>query len=81
MMQCVATDLCTTRRGGKQVLVWMVDNIHIRTDPAGNVKPNKQKSAEKIAGVVATIMALDRVIRNGNQPRSHSAYNKRPRVL
>nr|WP_264291076.1 phage terminase family protein [Brevibacterium sp. Marseille-P9724] len=38
----------------------MVDNIHVRTDPAGNIKPNKQKSTEKIDGVVATIMALDR---------------------
>ena len=51
--------------GGHPVLAWMVDNIHVRTDPAGNIKPDKQKSTEKIDGVVATIMALDRAIRCG----------------
>ena len=53
--------------GGNEVLAWMVDNIHIRTDPAGNIKPDKAISTEKIDGVVATIMALDRAIRNGGQ--------------
>ena len=54
----------------------MVDNIHVRTDPAGNIKPDKQKSTEKIDGVVATIMALDRAIRNGGTP-SNSVYDTR----
>ncbi|MDK7337262.1 MAG: terminase large subunit [Actinomycetaceae bacterium UMB1218B] len=35
---------------GHPVLSWMVDNIHARTDPAGNIKPDKQKSTEKIDG-------------------------------
>ena len=47
------------------VLSWMVDNTRVRTDPARNIKPDKQKSTEKIDGVVATIMALDRAIRCG----------------
>jgi phage terminase large subunit-like protein len=51
--------------GGQPVLRWMMDNIYIRTDPAGNIKPDKKKSTEKIDGAVATIMALDRVLRNG----------------
>ena len=42
----------------------MMDNIHVRTDPAGNIKPDKEKSTEKIDGAVAMIMALDRAIRN-----------------
>jgi phage terminase large subunit-like protein len=50
--------------GGHPVLSWMMDNIHIRTDPAGNIKPDKEKSTEKIDGAVAMIMALDRAIRN-----------------
>ena len=50
---------------GHPVLRWMMDNIHIRTDPAGNIKPDKEKSTEKIDGAVATIMALDRAIRCG----------------
>ncbi len=51
--------------GGHPVLRWMMDNIFVRTDPAGNIKPDKEKSTEKIDGAVATIMALDRAIRNG----------------
>ena len=31
----------------------MMDNIFIRTDPAGNIKPDKEKSTEKIDGAVA----------------------------
>jgi len=51
--------------GGHTVLRWMMDNIFIKSDPAGNIKPDKAKSTEKIDGAVATIMALDRAIRNG----------------
>ncbi len=58
------------------VLRWMMDNIFIRTDPAGNIKADKEKSTEKIDGVIATIMALDRAIRCGNDT-SESVYNDR----
>ena len=51
--------------GGHPVLRWMMDNIFIKQDPAGNIKPDKEKSTEKIDGAVATVMALDRAIRNG----------------
>ena len=51
--------------GGHPVLRWMMDNIFIRRDPAGNIKPDKEKSTEKIDGAVAMIMALDRAIRCG----------------
>lgn len=47
------------------VLRWNMDNIFIKRDPAGNIKPDKEKSTEKIDGSVATIMALDRAIRCG----------------
>ena len=42
------------------VLRWMCDNLVVRMDPAGNMKPDKEKSTEKIDGMVALIMALDR---------------------
>ena len=61
--------------GAQPVLRWMMDNIYIRTDPAGNIKPDKEKSTEKIDGAVATIMALDRALRNANQEQS--IYNNR----
>lgn len=51
--------------GGNPVLRWMMDNIYVKTDPAGNIKPDKEKSTERIDGAVALIMALDRAIRNG----------------
>lgn len=62
--------------GGHPVLRWMMDNIYIRTDPAGNIKADKEKSTEKIDGAVATIMALDRAIRCGNVT-SESVYDSR----
>jgi phage terminase large subunit-like protein len=62
--------------GGHPVLRWMMDNIYIRTDPAGNIKADKEKSTEKIDGAVATIMALDRAIRCGNDT-SESVYDTR----
>ena len=61
--------------GGHPVLRWMTDNIFIRTDPAGNIKADKEKSTEKIDGAVATIMALDRAIRHGGY--SGSVYDER----
>ena len=62
--------------GGHPVLRWMMDNIFIRTDPAGNIKADKEKSTEKIDGAVATIMGLDRAIRCGNN-NSASVYDER----
>lgn len=62
--------------GGHPVLRWNMDNIFIRTDPAGNIKADKEKSTEKIDGAVATIMALDRAIRCGNDT-SESVYSSR----
>lgn len=50
--------------GGNPVLNWMADNLVARTDPAGNIKPDKEKSREKIDGMVALIMAIDRATRN-----------------
>ena len=62
--------------GGHPVLRWNMDNIFIRTDPAGNIKADKAKSTEKIDGAVACIMALDRAIRCGNDT-SESVYDTR----
>ena len=62
--------------GAHPVLRWNMDNIFIRTDPAGNIKADKEKSTEKIDGAVATIMALDRAIRCGNN-NAASVYDDR----
>ena len=62
--------------GEHPVLRWNMDNIFIRTDPAGNIKADKEKSTEKIDGAIATIMALDRAIRCGNN-NCASVYDDR----
>ena len=61
--------------GGHPVLRWMVDNVTIRSDPAGNIKADKEKSTEKIDGAIATIMALDRAIRHEGD--GESVYDER----
>jgi phage terminase large subunit-like protein len=61
---------------GHPTLRWMMDNIFNRTDPAGNIKPDKEKPTERIDGAVATIMALDRAIRCGGSI-SGSVYDIR----
>jgi phage terminase large subunit-like protein len=66
--------------GGHPVLSWMMDNIHVQTDPAGNIKPDKAKSTEKIDGAVALIMALDRCIRNEGRSET-SVYDERGLIL
>ena len=62
--------------GGHPVLRWMMDNIFICSDPAGNIKADKEKSTEKIDGAIATIMGLDRAIRCGNDSGA-SVYDSR----
>ena len=54
--------------GGNPLVRWQAGNVVTRTDPAGNVKPDKAKSPEKIDSIVAAVMALDRAIRRA--PRS-----------
>jgi phage terminase large subunit-like protein len=52
----------------------MVSNVAIEQDAAGNLKPSKRRSAEKIDGVVALIMALGRAIVAAE--RKDSIYEK-----
>jgi phage terminase large subunit-like protein len=49
--------------GGHPVLRWMAGNVAIEQDAAGNIKPSKKASTERIDGIVALIMALDRATR------------------
>jgi len=46
------------------VLNWMCANTVVEIDAAGNTKPSKKKSSEKIDGIVASIMALGRAMAN-----------------
>jgi phage terminase large subunit-like protein len=60
--------------GGNPVLRWMADNLMVSQDAAGNVKPDKQKSREKIDGIVSLVMGIDRLTRHGG---TQSVYETR----
>ena len=40
----------------------MAANVAVAQDPAGNLKPAKDKSTDRIDGIVAIIMALGRAM-------------------
>lgn len=61
--------------GGHPVLRWMAGNAVEDIDPAGNVKITKKRSKEKIDGIIASIMAFDRCMRN--QKQTESVYDTR----
>ena len=58
----------TLRHDGHPVLRWCVSNVAVESDPAGNLKPSKTISTERIDGVVALIMAVDLMDRNVQAP-------------
>lgn len=67
------------RHYGHPVLRWNASNVSVKTDPAGNLKPDKERSSEKIDGVVATILAIARII---VQPKPRrSVYEDRGLVV
>ena len=62
------------KHNNNPIMNWMIDNMVVKEDPAGNQKPDKEKSGEKIDGIVALIMGLSRAIVNvGNT----SVYDER----
>ena len=64
--------------GGHPILRWNMDNAFVRTDPAGNIKLDKEKSTEKIDGAVAMVMGLDRAMKNMN---GSSVYDTRDMLI
>lgn len=50
--------------GGDPVLRWMASNVSVEMDAAGNIKPSKKKSTERIDGIVAAVMAIGRAALN-----------------
>lgn len=56
--------------GGHPILRWMAGNVTVETDAAGNIKPSKKKSIERIDGIVAAIMAIARAMLQTGPPKS-----------
>lgn len=48
--------------GGNPIMRWMIDNLVVAVDPAGNVKPDKASAFDKIDGVSAAAMSLSEAI-------------------
>jgi len=63
------------QHGGNPALTWMAGNAVVEEDAAGNIKPNKRKSTERIDGIVALVMAIGRAI--VNQGPVGSVYESR----
>lgn len=61
------------RHDGNLVLRWMASNTAAREDPSGNIRPDKGRSAEKIDGICACLMAIALTMTYGHQA---SPYNK-----
>ncbi len=64
------------RPGIHPVLRWMMSNVAVETDAAGNIKPSKSKSKEKIDGITALVMAIGRAI-SGDPTETESVYKTR----
>jgi len=56
------------RHDGHPVLRWNLANMSVESDAAGNIKPSKEKSTERIDGGYALIMAIDAMERHGHTP-------------
>jgi phage terminase large subunit-like protein len=55
------------RHMNNPVLRFCASNAVVTTDSAGNIKPDKEKASDRIDGVVATVMALSRLIAVGEK--------------
>ena len=62
------------RHGGHPAVRWQAANVVTRTDPAGNVKVDKQRSTEKVDGIVAAVMALDRWLRQPVKRKQRAVF-------
>jgi phage terminase large subunit-like protein len=56
------------RHDGHPVLRWNMANMSVESDAAGNIKPSKELSTERIDGGYALIMAIDAMERNAHTP-------------
>lgn len=60
--------------GGNPVLRWNADNVVVVEDENENIRPSKKRSLQRIDGITAMILALDRAQRHGS---GGSVYDKR----
>lgn len=64
----VSQQMC---HGDNPVLNWMASHVAVEMDAAGNIKPSKKKSTERIDGIVTAVMALGRAMVNESGPNPY----------
>lgn len=62
------------------MLAWNASNVAVRHDPAGNIKPDKERSTERIDGIAALVNALGRAL-VGNAGGGRSTYETKELVF
>lgn len=65
---------------GNACMSWQVGNVTVRKDANGNIVPDKRKSAHRIDGIAATVMALACAMKMNAAPEKKAA-EFRVRVL
>ena len=65
------------RHNGSPVLQAHIDAVTLSHDPAGNIKPDKKRSASRIDGVVALVMAIHAATLNNGHQSTKSIYEER----
>jgi len=67
--------------GGDPVIRWMFGNVVLRMDPSGNIKPDKEKSGDKIDGIVSLIMSIGQAMTDQSKPQTSIPNNYNIRTL
>jgi len=61
------------RHGGLGIMRWQAGNAVTRMDGSGNIKLDRTRAADKIDGVVASVMGLDRALRRSEKSTEYLA--------
>ena len=59
--------------GGHPIAAWQASNAVTRVDSEGNLKFDKTRSLERIEGLVAAVMGLDRALRHEGLPKPYAS--------
>jgi len=63
------------RHGGNPVARWMASNVTVKHGPNAQIKPDREKSGDKIDGIITLVMALDMATRHPDG--GESVYDQR----
>ena len=66
---------------GDPVMRWMFGNVVLRMDASGNIKPDKEKSGDKIDGIVSLIMSIGQAMTDQSKPQTSIPNNYTIRTL